>query len=70
MQTGLTPAEALRAATSAPAECLGQSDIAGSVSVGREADLVMLDGNPLENIGNTRLIDDIAADVARIAPEH
>jgi len=51
---GLSPFEALRAGTAAPAEFLGLNT--GVVAVGRDADLVLLDANPLEDIGNSRRI--------------
>ena len=51
---GLTPYEALRTGTVAVAEFLGSNT--GTVAVGREADLVLLDANPLEDIGNSRRI--------------
>jgi dihydroorotase-like cyclic amidohydrolase len=53
---GLTPAEALRAATWNGAEFLGATDRHGSVSPGRRADLVLLDANPLDDIAATRAI--------------
>ena len=53
---GLSPFEALRAATLAPARYLGISDSAGTVEAGRRADLVLLDANPLLDIRNTRRI--------------
>lgn len=53
---GLTPAEALQAATYRGAEFLGRTQDLGSVEEGRLADLVLLDANPLERIGNTRRI--------------
>jgi imidazolonepropionase-like amidohydrolase len=53
---GLTPAEALRAATVRPAEFLGRLDCAGSIAPGKNADLVLLDGDPLADIKNTRRI--------------
>ena len=52
--SGLTPFEALATGTTAVAEFLGSNT--GIVAVGREADLLLLDANPLENIGNTRRI--------------
>jgi len=51
---GLTPYEALRTGTSAVAEFLGSNT--GVVAVGREADLILLDANPLEDIRNSRRI--------------
>lgn len=53
---GLTPFEALRAATANAAEFLAAADQRGVVAVGQNADLVLLDANPLENIANTRRI--------------
>lgn len=53
---GLTPVEALRTATLHPAEFLGRLDHAGSIAPGKDADLVMLDGDPLADIRNTRRI--------------
>lgn len=56
VKAGLTPAEALRAATLSGAVYLGQTADFGSVQTGRFADLVLLDANPLDDIGNTRRI--------------
>jgi hypothetical protein len=56
VKAGLTPAEALRAATLRPAEFLGLTDRHGSVESGRSADLVLLDGDPLASIENVRRI--------------
>ena len=49
---GFTPQEALRAATSVNARKFRLND-RGIIAVGRKADLVLLEGNPLENIGDT-----------------
>ena len=51
---GLTPYEALRAATHDPAEYLGALDDFGVIDIGRRADLLLLDRNPLANVGNVR----------------
>lgn len=56
VEGGLTPLEAIQSATVNPAEYMGQSREVGTVDVGKAADLVLLDGNPLENIGNTKRI--------------
>ena len=45
---GLTPDEALRAITLSPAEILGVADRVGSLEVGKQATLIITDGDPLE----------------------
>ncbi|HJZ64562.1 MAG TPA: amidohydrolase family protein [Candidatus Acidoferrum sp.] len=57
MQAGLTPTQALEAATRNPAEFLGRLDSQGTIAVGKNADLVLLDANPLDDIHNTRKIN-------------
>ena len=52
MQAGLSPYEALRAATSGAAEFMGAGDEWGVVATGRRADLLLLEGNPLEDVRN------------------
>jgi len=56
VQAGLTPMEALQAATYNAAEFLGIKDSLGTVEAGKIADLVLLDADPIEDIGNTRKI--------------
>ena len=56
VQAGLSPMEALQAATSGPAEYLGRSAYQGTIELGRLADLVLLDMDPLESISHTRKI--------------
>ena len=51
---GLSPADALFAATVAPTEYYGVCDRYGSVAPGKIADLLLLDANPLEDIRNTQ----------------
>lgn len=52
-QGGLTPIEALRAATLAGAEYLGLDGDPGSIEPGKLADLVVLEQDPLEDIRNS-----------------
>ena len=52
--SGLTPFEALQTGTVNVAEFLGSN--AGVIAVGRDADLVLLDANPLEDIDNSRRV--------------
>jgi len=56
VEAGLSPREALAAATSGPARFLGEADAAGRVETGHRADLVLLEASPLEDIRNTRRI--------------
>jgi imidazolonepropionase-like amidohydrolase len=56
VKAGLTPFQALQTATVIPAKYLREADVAGTVAVGKKADLVLLSANPLENIDNTRKI--------------
>ncbi len=55
VQAGLTPMQALQAATSNPARFFGFTD-SGTISKGKRADLVLLDANPLDDIANTKRI--------------
>ena len=50
---GLTPAAALKTATADAADLLGVSDRTGTVDVGKDADLVLLDADPLADIAAT-----------------
>jgi hypothetical protein len=59
---GLTEAEALRTATLEPARYLDAVDTQGTVEVGKVADLVLLEANPLEDITNTQRIRAVVAD--------
>jgi len=57
VQAGFTPMEALQAATRDAARYLGRLDSVGTIEKGKIADLVLLDANPLAEIGNTRKIN-------------
>jgi hypothetical protein len=52
VRAGLTPYEALRAATVNPAKYLGEYDRAGTIEVGKRADFILLGANPLDDIRN------------------
>ena len=53
---GMTKYEALCAATCNPAEHMQISEQKGSIAEGMDSDLIILEGNPLEDVGNVRKI--------------
>jgi imidazolonepropionase-like amidohydrolase/Tol biopolymer transport system component len=55
-QGGFTPWEALRAATHDPSVALGMRDDLGSIEVGKLADIVIMDGEVLNNIRRSEMI--------------
>ncbi len=61
VEAGLTPMQALQAATRNPAQYLGEQDRAGTIAQGKRADLVLLDADPLVDIRNTRRINAVFA---------
>lgn len=56
VSAGLSPMEALQAATRNPAIFLGMNDSLGTIEIGKAADFVLLDADPLVDIDNTRKI--------------
>ncbi|MFY9621094.1 MAG: amidohydrolase family protein [Pyrinomonadaceae bacterium] len=56
VESGLTPMQALQAATLNPARFFNQTTLFGSVEIGKAADLLLLNANPLEDIRNTTKI--------------
>ena len=61
VEAGFTPIESLQTATSNPAKFLGMEGSMGSIDPGKNADLVLLSANPLEDIGNTKKITAVIA---------
>jgi imidazolonepropionase-like amidohydrolase len=61
VRAGFTPLEALQTATLRPAQFLAMEDRLGRVEQGQLADLVLLDANPLDDIGGTRRIRAVVA---------
>jgi hypothetical protein len=57
--SGLSPAQALRSATSGPAKYLDADESLGMIEPGRMADLLLLDADPLVDIRNTRKISGV-----------
>jgi imidazolonepropionase-like amidohydrolase len=50
VQFGMTPLQAIQASTIRSAELVKMEKVVGSIEVGKYADLIAVDGNPLENI--------------------
>jgi imidazolonepropionase-like amidohydrolase len=58
VDAGLTPMQTIVAATSTGARALKAADL-GTIEAGKQADFVVLAGNPLENIRNTRTLESV-----------
>lgn len=65
---GFTPAQALHAATASAAELMGLQDELGTIAPGRRADLVVLDGDPLDFDDYETRIEQVWKDGARVVP--
>jgi imidazolonepropionase-like amidohydrolase len=57
-EAGLSPEQILRSATGVAAGCLGLDDV-GTLEPGRWADFVVLEGDPLVDIGATRTLTSV-----------
>jgi imidazolonepropionase-like amidohydrolase len=51
VESGMTPMQAIVASTRYGAEALRMQDLVGTLEVGKEADLIVVDGDPLKDIG-------------------
>jgi imidazolonepropionase-like amidohydrolase len=56
VRAGMTPMEAILAATSVPARVMGLEKEVGTIEAGKSADVVVVDGDPLEHIENARRV--------------
>jgi imidazolonepropionase-like amidohydrolase len=61
VEVGLSPYEALYAATIAPASFIGRPRDFGIVEAGSRADLILVDGNPLEDVRHLRKLRGVMA---------
>jgi len=59
VRAGLSPMEALEAATRCAAEMIGAADEFGTLEPGKRADLLILNANPLDDIRNTRSLESV-----------
>ena len=56
VKAGMTPLEAIQAATITPARVMKVDSEVGTIEMGKRADLIVLDANPIDNISNIRKI--------------
>lgn len=61
VQAGLPPIDAIRAATAIPARVMGLQHDTGTIAPGLRADLIVVDGNPLEHISDLRKVVMVSA---------
>ncbi|MBB6424721.1 amidohydrolase family protein [Sphingopyxis sp. JAI128] len=61
-QAGFTPAEAIQSATILPARIVGADKRTGSIAVGKEADMVLVDGDPATDLGALRRVVTVVSD--------
>ena len=57
VQAGFTPLEAIQSATTVPAHVMGLDKELGTIETGKRADLILISGDPLQDIHNTRNVE-------------
>ena len=62
VEAGLTPLQAIQTATITPARVMKRDDSYGSIKVGKNADVIIVDGDPLQNIRNIRKVSVVIKD--------
>jgi Amidohydrolase family len=62
VQAGMSPVEAIQSATMVPARAMKMATETGTVEVGKQADLILIDGNPLNNISDIRRVVRVVKD--------
>uniref|UniRef100_Q01RZ2 Amidohydrolase n=1 Tax=Solibacter usitatus (strain Ellin6076) TaxID=234267 RepID=Q01RZ2_SOLUE len=62
VQAGMTPADAIRAATIVSARAMKLDADSGTIEPGKRADLILVDGNPLERIEDLRKVSHVVSD--------
>ena len=61
-EAGFTPAEAIQSATIAPARLVGADKRTGSIAVGKEADMILVDGDASRDLGALRRVLTVVSD--------
>ena len=68
VEAGLTPMQAIESATRVPAESMGLAKDSGTIEVGKRADLIILNADPLSNISNIRKLRFVVANGRVLEP--
>ncbi|HEV7232963.1 MAG TPA: amidohydrolase family protein, partial [Sphingorhabdus sp.] len=66
VEYGMTPLEAIQAATRNAAQALGRERDIGAIAVGRFADIVAIDGDPLKDVGELAAVDAVVKGGKRV----
>ncbi|MGC2695575.1 MAG: amidohydrolase family protein [Candidatus Angelobacter sp.] len=61
VKAGFTPMEAIQSATLVAARAMGMEKESGTIEVGKRADVILVDGNPMENISDIRKVSSVFA---------
>jgi imidazolonepropionase-like amidohydrolase len=61
-EAGIKPLEVIEIATNNGAKALGIDDIVGTIQAEKQADMIVLSANPVENISNTKKIEAVIVD--------
>ena len=61
-QAGISPAQALQIATIVPARVVGAAQRTGSIAVGKEADMMLVDGDVSKELGALRRVVTVISD--------
>ena len=69
VEAGFTPEEAIHVATENGATWLGEADHFGTIAAGKDADLVVVDGNPAVNIADVEKVDTVYKDGVGYDPQ-
>jgi imidazolonepropionase-like amidohydrolase len=68
VEAGMTPMQAIESATRVPAESMGLGKDTGTIEVGKRADLIVLNADPLAQISNIRKLRWVVADGRVLEP--
>jgi imidazolonepropionase-like amidohydrolase len=65
-QAGMTNPQAIQTATIVPARMVGMDDHVGSIAKGKTADIILVDGDVSQNLGNLRHVETVFLDGYRL----